>query len=81
MAQKKQKSSPDPKTFPKLIIASTEESADLLYAGGFNAPDEFLYYETDQEKCIVVSPLEYARAVSEAAPGVKVIERTRFVNK
>ena len=37
MAQKKQKSSPDPKTFPKLIIASTEESADLLYAGGFDA--------------------------------------------
>ena len=81
MAQKKQKSSPDSKTFPKLIIASTEESADLLYAGGFNAPDEFLYYETDREKCIVVSPLEYARAVSEANPGVKVTERSRFVNK
>ena len=81
MAQKKQKSSPDSKTFPKLIIASTDESADLLYAGGFNAPDEFLYYETDREKCIVVSPLEYARAVSEANPGVKVIERSRFVNK
>ena len=81
MAQKKQKSSPDFKTFPKLIIASTEESADLLYAGGFNAPDEFLYYETAEEKCIVVSPLEYARAAGEANPGVKVIERSQFIDK
>ncbi len=81
MTQKKQKSSPVSKTFPKLIIASTEESADLLYAGGFNAPDEFLYYETETEKCIVVSPLEYARAVGEADPGIKVIDRTKFVNK
>lgn len=81
MTQKKQKSSPDPKTFPKLIIASTEESADLLYAGGFNAPDEFLYYETETEKCIVVSPLEYARAAGEANPGVKVIERSQFIDK
>ena len=81
MTQKKQKSSPDPKTFPKLIIASTEESADLLYAGGFNAPDEFLYYETAEEKCIVVSPLEYARAAGEANPEVRVIERSQFIDK
>ena len=58
MTQKKHFSSAETKTFPKLIIASTEASADLLYAGGFNAPDEFLYYETAEEKCIVVSPLE-----------------------
>ena len=81
MTQKKQKSSPDPKTFPKLIIASTKESSDLLYAGGFNAPDEFLYYETAEEKCIVVSPLEYARAAGEANPGVRVIERSQFIDK
>ena len=81
MAQKKHFSSAETKTFPKLIIASSGECADLLYAGGFDAPDEFLYYETDSEKCIVVSPLEYARAVSEAASGVKVIERSRFLNR
>ena len=81
MTQKKHFSSVETKTFPKLIIASTDESADLLYAGGFNAPDEFLYYETDSEKCIVVSPLEYARASGEAKPGVKVIERSRFLNR
>ncbi|MBO4630922.1 MAG: aminopeptidase P family protein [Lentisphaeria bacterium] len=81
MTQNLDFSSAEMKTFPKLIIASTDESADLLYAGGFNAPDEFLYYETASEKCIVVSPLEYARAVSEVRPGVKVIERSRFLNR
>ena len=81
MAQNHHFSSAETKTFPKLIIASSEVSADLLYAGGFNAPDEFLYYETDTEKCIVVSPLEYARAAGEAKTGIRVLDRTRFLNR
>ena len=81
MTPKNDFSSGKTKTFPKLIIASTDECADLLYAGGFSAPDEFLYYETDTEKCIVVSPLEYARAVSEAAPDVKVLDRAVFLDR
>ena len=47
MTQKSKKSSKESKSFPKLIIASAEECADLLYASGFDAPDEFLYYETE----------------------------------
>lgn len=81
MTHKIQNSSPEIKSLPKLIIASTEESADLLYAGGFDAPDEFLYYETTSEKCIVVSPLEFARASAQAHPGVRVIERSKFINR
>ena len=81
MTQKSKNSSKESKTFPKLIIASAEECADLLYAGGFDAPDEFLYYETETQKCIVVSPLEFARAAAEAKPGVKVIDRSKFVNR
>ena len=50
MTPKNDFSSGKTKTFPKLIIASTDECADLLYAGGFSAPDEVLYYETDTEK-------------------------------
>ena len=54
MEQKCKDSREKTKTFcPKLVIASTEECADLLYAGSFRAPDEFLYYETEKEKCIV----------------------------
>ena len=79
MAQKAQKSSAETKTFPKLIIAFTEESADLLYATGFNAPDPVLYFEAGGKKILVVSPLEYARASAEAKPGVKVIEYTPFL--
>ena len=77
----RKKTEPEVKSEAKLIIASTDESADLLYAGGFDAPDEFLYYETADERCIVVSALEYARAMSEVRRGVKVIERTRFLNR
>ena len=79
MAQKVQKSSAETKSFPKLIIASTEESADLLYATGFNAPDPVLYFEAGGEKTLVVSPLEYARASAEVRPGVRVIEYTPFL--
>lgn len=81
MAEKKNKTKTGAKNQPKLIIASTSECADLLYAGGFGAPDEFLYYETESERCIVVSPLEFARALGEVKPGVKVLDRTRFVNR
>ena len=81
MTQKSKKSSKESKSFPKLIIASAEECADLLYASGFDAPDEFLYYETETKKCIVVSPLEFARAAAEAKPDVKVIDRSKFVNR
>ena len=38
MTPKNDFSSGKTKTFPKLIIASTDECADLLYAGGFSAP-------------------------------------------
>ena len=79
MTVKKQNSSAETKSSPKLIIASTDVSADLLYAGGFNAPDPVLYFESGGEKTLVVSPLEYARALSEAKPGVRVIEHTAFL--
>ena len=80
MEQKCKDSSRKTKTFcPKLIVASTEECADLLYAGSFRAPDEFLYYETEKEKCIIVTPLEYARACKEAAGGIRVLQRSDLV--
>lgn len=62
----------------RLIIASAEESADILYGGGFHAPDEFIYYETSSEKGIIVSSLEYSRALKEAKKGIKVIERSEL---
>ncbi|MBQ9337073.1 MAG: aminopeptidase P family protein [Lentisphaeria bacterium] len=81
MTVKKQNSSAKTKSSPKLIIASAEQSADLLYACGFNAPDPVLFFETAEEKCLIVSPLEYARAAGEVKPGVKVIEHTPFLDR
>lgn len=81
MAEKKNRTGGGTPPQAKLIIGSTAECADLLYAGGFDAPDEFLYYETEGERCIVVSALEYARAASGVKPGVQVIDRIRFLNR
>ena len=67
--------------FPKLICASSDESADILYASGFHAPDEFLYFETEQRRGIVVSPLEYSRACAEAKEGVEVIDRSALMRE
>lgn len=56
------------------LIAAAGSDADMLYASGFNAADEFIYYEADGQKNIVVSVLEYSRAVNEAKKDVRVIE-------
>ena len=82
MRQNSDFSSKKHETFlPKLICASSDESADILYASGFHAPDEFLYFETEDRKGIVVSPLEYSRACAEAKKGVEVIDRSDLMSQ
>ena len=58
----------------KLICASSAESSDILYASGFNAADEFLYFELEGKRTAVVSSLEYQRARSEAHAGVDIVD-------
>ena len=82
MRQNGKFSSEKKETFlPKLICASSDESADILYASGFHAPDEFLYFETAERRGIVVSPLEYSRACAEAKKGVEVIDRSALMRE
>ena len=82
MRQNSDFSSKKHETFlPKLICASSDESADILYASGFHAPDEFLYFETEDRKGIVVSPLEYSRACAEVKKGVEVIDRSDLMSQ
>ena len=45
----------------KLMVASGENSADMLYASGLFTPDDFIYFETDEEKAVILSALEYDR--------------------
>lgn len=49
----------------KLLVASGEKSADMLYASGLFTPDDFIYFETDDEKSVILSPLEYDRGREE----------------
>jgi len=50
----------------RLIVAASESNADLLYACGFSAPDDFVYYAVGNKEFIVVSKLELSRAQAEA---------------
>lgn len=49
----------------KLIYASSEASADQLYATGFRAPDAFPFLETGGRKVLLLSDLEVDRGRSE----------------
>jgi hypothetical protein len=48
-----------------LVLAGIpEHDADLLYATGFSAPDPIVYVEAGRWRAIMVSSLEYGRALS-----------------
>ena len=49
-----------------LFYASPEKDADLLYLGGFHAPDPFLAFEVDSKKGAVLSSLELNRGRKES---------------
>ncbi len=62
----------------KLLAAAPETDADILYAGGFNAPDEVVWFELDGVKRLVVSMLEFARAKTQAPRSVEIVGRELF---
>ena len=57
----------------RFCYAASETCADLLYLSGFSAPDAFLWMELEGQQFIVVSPLEYGRACSQAKKGIRVL--------
>jgi len=52
---------------PKLIIAASDQDADMLYATRFFVPDPFLFLEKDGRACVVLSDLEIDRGRREAS--------------
>ena len=52
---------------PRLIIAGSQASADMLYATRFFVPDPFLLLEQDGRKTILLNDLEVDRGRREAA--------------
>ena len=66
----------------KLIVASSHDSADLLYAAGFMAPDPFVFFSIEGElNGIVVTALELVRARSEVKEGITVFDRDDIIPK
>src|SRR6476620_3423898 len=51
---------------PRLIFASSEESADLLYATKFTVPDPVLFLQQKGKTTILLSDLEFDRGKKEA---------------
>lgn len=58
------KSSP---SIPLLLYSAPDTGADLLYFGGFFAPDPFIAFGHDQKRYAVLSPLEIARGRKESS--------------
>ena len=50
----------------KLIYASTEKSADMLYFAKMNIPDPFFAFTHGGKKCALMSPLEFGRAAKQS---------------
>jgi Xaa-Pro aminopeptidase len=53
-------------SLPRLIFASSEQSAEMCYATKFSVPDPFLLLERNGNKTIVLSDLEIDRGRKEA---------------
>jgi len=53
-------------SLPKLIIASSDHDADMLYATGFFVPDAFIFLQQGDRSTIVLSDLEIDRGRKEA---------------
>jgi Xaa-Pro aminopeptidase len=51
---------------PRLIVADSEHSPDMLYATHFFAPDAFIFLEKDEKRSIVLNDLEIDRGRKSA---------------
>ena len=63
----------------KLVIADSEKDANMFYATGILAPDDFVYLEKNGKKTIYVSDLEFNRAQKEAKVD-KVVNYSEYVS-
>ena len=66
------------KNFVRLLIGSGENCADIRYITGISTPDDFIFFEYNDRKCAILSPLEFDRARSCAKPGVEVAADADF---
>ncbi len=67
-------------TKTRLIIAGSEQCADLYWATGFYVPDPIVFIEHHGKKILVASDLEVSRAKKEARVDT-VLSHTTYENK
>ncbi|MEI7903730.1 MAG: hypothetical protein WCK89_26120, partial [bacterium] len=53
-------------TTPLLLLGATADYADVRHATGFTAPDPFLFLDVGEQRLLLVSMLEYGRAIETA---------------
>ena len=61
----------------RLIVAASEQDANLLYATGLFAPDPFIYFEIGGRQLVVMSDLEIDRARRQATVD-RVLSLSRY---
>src|ERR1041385_1091080 len=54
------------KSRTRLIVAASENDADMLYATRFFAPDPFIFLEENGKRTLVLSDLEIGRGRKQA---------------
>ena len=64
----------------RLIVAASEQDANLLYATGLFAPDPFIYFEIAGRRHVVMSDLEIDRARRQATVD-RVLSLSRYQKK
>lgn len=62
----------------KLIVGNSEKCSNLFYRTGIFIPDDFIYFETSDERGAIVSSLEYDRALGSIKKGVRVYQSDSF---
>ncbi len=62
----------------RLLVAAGESSPDMRYAAGFSTPDDFIWFDTGEERAVVMSPLEYNRAVTSVRRGTRVFAESEL---
>ena len=53
-------------TTPLRLIGATADVADVRHTTGFTAPDSFLFLDAGEQRLLLVSMLEYSRAIETA---------------
>ncbi|MFT5130086.1 MAG: Xaa-Pro aminopeptidase [Rhodothermales bacterium] len=61
---------------PCIIYGDSDRCADIRYATGLAIPDPFLYCDTGEQRFVIVSALEVARARATANDGIDVFSCT-----